>query len=40
VGMVCELGVPGGNLEGPGSLWRASAVSAADIVAQLADPGS
>ena len=34
VGMVCELGVPG-NLHGPGSLWRASAVSAADVVAQL-----
>jgi urease accessory protein len=34
VGMVCELGVPG-SLHGPGSLWRASAVSAADVVAQL-----
>jgi urease accessory protein len=35
VGMVCELGIAGGNLHGPGSLWRASAVSAADVVAQL-----
>ena len=30
IGTVCELGVPG-NLHGPGSLWRASAVSAADV---------
>jgi len=35
LGTICEFGVPG-NLEGPGSLWRASAASAADVVAQLA----
>jgi urease accessory protein len=35
VGMTGEFGVPG-NLAGPGSLWRASAASAADVVAQLA----
>jgi urease accessory protein len=38
VGMVAEFGVPG-NLAGPGSLWRASAASAADVVAQLARVG-
>lgn len=35
LGSLIELGVAG-NLEGPGSLWRASAASAADVVAQLA----
>ena len=30
IGTVCEFGVPG-NLHGPGSLWRTSAVSAADL---------
>src|SRR4051794_29599832 len=30
VGTLAELGVPG-NLHGPGSLWRASAASAADL---------
>ena len=30
IATVCELGVPG-NLHGPGSLWRTSAASAADL---------
>jgi urease accessory protein len=36
VGTVCVLGVAGGNLDGPGSLWRASAADAADLEAALA----
>jgi hypothetical protein len=35
VGTVCALGIPG-DLDGPGSLWRASGVSAADVEAALA----
>jgi urease accessory protein len=36
IATVCLLGVPG-NLEGPGSLWRASAGAAADAEAAVAD---
>jgi urease accessory protein len=35
IATVCLLGVPG-NLEGPGSLWRGSAASAADAEAAVA----
>jgi urease accessory protein len=36
IGTVARLGVAGGSLDGPGSLWRASAATAAGLEAALA----